>query len=97
LRALGFQARTVQSAFLMESALIAVQGVILGCVLGGVTTWLMYGNSAAFQGIRGGYPIEWIPITTLAAGTILISILITTFPARRAARVQPAIAVRVSD
>jgi putative ABC transport system permease protein len=68
-----------------ESALIAVQGVILGCVLGGVTTWLMYGNSAAFQGIRGGYPIEWIPITTLAAATILISILITTFPARRAA------------
>jgi hypothetical protein len=52
---------------------------------------------AAFQGVRGGYPIEWAPIGALAAGTILISILITMFPARCAARVQPAIAVRVSD
>ena len=97
LRALGFHARTVQAAFLVESGLIAVQGVVLGSILGALTTWLMYRHSAAFAGLTSGYPIEWGTISALAIGTVLISVAATIAPARRAAQVRPAIAVRVAD
>jgi putative ABC transport system permease protein len=97
LRALGFRARTVERSFLMESGLIALQGVLLGCVLGVLTTWLMYQKSAAFDGVRSGFPIEWLTIATLAVATVAASLLATMAPARRAAQVRPAIAVRVAD
>lgn len=56
LRALGFRARTIERSFLVESGFIAVEGVLLGSVLGVLTTWLMYQESAAFDGIRSGLP-----------------------------------------
>jgi putative ABC transport system permease protein len=49
LRALGFQSRTVERSFLLESAFIATEGVVLGSILGVLTTWLMYRNSAQFD------------------------------------------------
>ena len=82
----------------MESGLIALQGVLLGCVLGVLTTWLMYQKSAAaFDGVRSGFPIEWLTIAALAVATVAASLLATTAPARRAAQVRPATAVRVAD
>jgi putative ABC transport system permease protein len=97
LRALGFQARTVQRSFLAESAFVAAEGVLLGAVLGVVTTWLMYQKSAAFDGVRTGYPIEWLTIGSLAFITLLASVIATIGPARRAAKVLPALAVRVDN
>ncbi|MGA4956215.1 ABC transporter permease [Streptomyces lavendulocolor] len=97
LRALGFRARTVQRSFLWESAFIAVEGIVLGSVLGVLTTWLMYRDSAAFEGLEGGFPIEWAGIGVLAAATFAASLLATVGPARRAAAIRPALAVRVSE
>ncbi|RST17661.1 FtsX-like permease family protein [Streptomyces sp. WAC05374] len=97
LRALGFRARTVQRSFLWESAFIAVEGIVLGSVLGVLTTWLMYRNSAAFEGLEGGFPIEWASIGVLAAATFAASLLATIGPARRAAAIRPALAVRVAE
>jgi putative ABC transport system permease protein len=97
LRALGFQARTVRRSFLAESAFVAAEGVLLGSVLGVVTTWLMYQKSAAFNGVRSGFPVEWQIIAVTGALTLLASMLATIGPARRAARTLPAIAVRVAD
>ncbi|WP_327372970.1 ABC transporter permease [Streptomyces sp. NBC_01216] len=97
LRALGFRARTVRRSFLWESAFIAVEGIVLGSLLGVLTTWLMYSNSAAFEGLEGGFPVEWTSICVLAAATFVASLLATTGPARRAAAIRPALAVRVSE
>jgi putative ABC transport system permease protein len=97
LRALGFRARTVERSFLIESAFIAAQGVVLGSVLGVLMTWLMYQKSAAFDGVRGGFPIEWGTIAMLAGATLAASVLATLGPARRAAQVRPAVAVRIAD
>ncbi|HET6878262.1 MAG TPA: FtsX-like permease family protein [Jatrophihabitans sp.] len=97
LRALGFPARTVQRSFLAESTFIAAEGVLLGAVLGVLTTWLMYQKSAMFNGVRTGFPIEWWTIITLAAATLVASLAATLTPARRAARVLPALAVRVAE
>ena len=97
LRALGFRARTVARSFLLESGLIAVEGIVLGSVLGVLTTWLMYQKSAAFDGIRNGFPIAWTTIGLLAIATFIASLLATIGPARRAAQIKPAVAVRVAD
>ncbi|WP_306324708.1 ABC transporter permease [Streptomyces venezuelae] len=97
LRALGFRARTVQRSFLWESAFVAAEGIVLGSLLGVLTTWLMYSNSAAFEGLEGGFPIEWTSICTLAAATFAASLLATAGPAHRAAAIRPARAVRVAD
>jgi putative ABC transport system permease protein len=97
LRALGFRARTVERCFLIESAFVALEGVVVGAVLGVVTTWLMYQKSAAFSGIKTGYPIMWESALVLVVTTVIASLLATLGPARRAARVLPALATRVSD
>ncbi|HEY7050464.1 MAG TPA: FtsX-like permease family protein [Jatrophihabitantaceae bacterium] len=97
LRALGFQSRSIERSFLIESAFIAAEGVLLGSLLGVLTTWLMYQKSAAFDGVRNGYPIQWPTIAMLAAATLAASVLATTAPAKRAAKVTPALAVRVAD
>lgn len=97
LRALGFRSGTVEKSFLAESTIVAAEGIALGVVFGVVTTWLMYLQSAAFNGVRAGYPIAWSSIALLAGATLLASVLATYGPARRASRIRPALAVRIVD
>lgn len=95
LRALGFQARTIRRSFLMESAFVALEGILLGAGLGLLTTYLLYTKSSAFNGINLGFPIAWGEILTLIAITFAASLLTTVVPARRASLIEPAVAVRV--
>jgi putative ABC transport system permease protein len=97
LRALGFRSRTIAASFLIESGIVALEGIALGTVLGVVTTWLMYQKSAAFDGIRAGFPIVWATISLMAGTAFVVSLLATVGPARRAARIKPAVAVRVAE
>jgi putative ABC transport system permease protein len=97
LRALGVRARTVARSFLAESTLVAVEGIVLGCVLGVLTTWLMYQKSAAFESVQTGFPIAWGSIAALLGVTLVASLAATLAPARRAAGIKPALAVRVAD
>ncbi|PBC67595.1 putative ABC transport system permease protein [Streptomyces sp. TLI_235] len=97
LRALGCQARTVERSFLWESGIVALEGTLLGAVLGVLTTWLMYQRSSAFTGLDGGFPVEWTQIAVLATLTLAASLLAAAGPARHAARIRPALAVRIPD
>ena len=97
LRALGFRSGTVQRSFLMESSFVALEGILLGTALSLLTAWLLYRNSSAFSGLEGGFAIDWTTISILVAGTFAASLLVTLAPARRAARIRPAIAVRVDN
>ncbi|HET6818671.1 MAG TPA: FtsX-like permease family protein [Mycobacteriales bacterium] len=97
LRALGFRAGTVQRSFLIESGFVAFEGVVLGGVLGVVTTWLMYQKSAMFADLQTGFPVLWGTVSVLALVTVVMSLLATAAPARRAAHILPALATRVSD
>ena len=56
LRALGFRAAAIRRAFLAESTLVAVEGIVIGAALAVVTTWLLYRNAATFQGLRARTP-----------------------------------------
>ncbi|MET0740732.1 MAG: FtsX-like permease family protein [Candidatus Nanopelagicales bacterium] len=97
LRALGFQPKTVQWSFLNESMLIAVEGTVIGTSLGVLTCWLLFLNSPVFGSISGGFPIAWAQIALTVGLTLVASLVITVAPARRAARIRPAVALRIAD
>jgi putative ABC transport system permease protein len=97
LRALGFRSSTVERAFVLESGFVAFEGILLGSLLGVLTGWLMYEKSAAFATIRTGFPVLWLSTAVLGLITLGASLLATLGPARRAARIAPAVATRVSD
>ncbi|OHV32282.1 MULTISPECIES: ABC transporter permease [Pseudofrankia] len=97
LRALGVRSRTVTAAFLGESAFVAVEGIVLGAGLSLLTSWLMYTNSPAFGGLDVGFPIDWLTIGPTVGATLVASLLASAGPARRAAAIRPAVAVRVAD
>jgi putative ABC transport system permease protein len=97
LRALGFRTGTIHRSFMLESSFIALEGILLGVSLSVLTSWLLFTNSSAFEGLQGGFVIDWRTICLLAVSTFLASLLVTAGPARRAARILPALAVRVDN
>jgi ABC-type antimicrobial peptide transport system permease subunit len=97
LRALGFTSRTVQRSFMGESTFVALEGVVIGTLLGVVTTWLLYTNSPVFGSLDAPFPIAWRQIGITVGVTLVASLLATIGPARRAAHIKPAVAVRVSE
>jgi putative ABC transport system permease protein len=97
LRALGFQAGTVQRAFLTESSFVALEGILLGAALGIVTTYLVFQNDPSFDNASIGFPIPWVSIAVLVAATALASLAATAWPARQASRIRPAVALRIAD
>jgi putative ABC transport system permease protein len=97
LRALGFQAGTVQRAFLTESSFVALEGILVGAVLGVVTTYLLFQNDPSFDNASTGFPIPWVSIAVLVAATALASLAATAWPARKASRIRPAVALRIAD
>jgi putative ABC transport system permease protein len=97
LRALGFRARTIQRSFIIESGFVALEGIVIGTVLGVTTTWLFTQNSAAFGALETGYPIAWLPIGLTVGATLAASLLATVGPARRASQIRPALALRTAE
>jgi putative ABC transport system permease protein len=97
LRALGFRTGTVHRSFMLESSFIALEGILLGVGLSLLTSWLLVRNSSAFEGLQSGFVIDWLTIVLLVACTFAASLLVTAGPARRAARILPALAVRVDN
>jgi putative ABC transport system permease protein len=94
LRALGFQSSAVRSAFVVESAFVAIEGVLVGTVLALVCAWSM-SLTDAFGTL--GFRVPFAAIGLLVAGTFVCALLATALPARAAARIRPAVALRLAD
>jgi putative ABC transport system permease protein len=97
LRALGFQAGTVQRAFLTESSFVALEGILLGAALAITTSYLLFRNDPSFDNAGVGFAIPWLSIAVLVAATALASLAATAWPARKASRIRPAVALRIAD
>jgi putative ABC transport system permease protein len=97
LRALGFRASTLRWSFLAESTFIALEGVIIGALLGVLTTWVLYENSPTFGSLDASFPIAWGHIALTVGVTLVASLLATLAPARRAAKIRPAVALRIAN
>jgi lipoprotein-releasing system permease protein len=95
LRAMGASTARVLRAFLIQGALIGLSGSVLGCAFGGTLAW-------AFPRLAAGptgtplFPVSPSPWLFVSAAGIALGtgILAAVFPARRAARLHPATAIR---
>ena len=97
LRAMGFPARTVRSAFLIEATFIALQGIVIGTVLGLVTGLSVFSYSSTFGDRALPFTIPWLPLALLTGATLLASLLAVLAPAAQASRIKPAVALRIAD
>ncbi|MDQ3679892.1 MAG: ABC transporter permease [Actinomycetota bacterium] len=95
LRSLGFEAADVRKAFIAESAFVALEGVVVGCVLANLTAWRLVGSGAFGEDL--GFSIPWVELGALVLGTFLASLLATVTPAQQASRIRPAVALRLAD
>ncbi len=106
MRALGFGSGSVVSLFLWEGALIGIFGSVLGAALGvgGAVflDFLAFDMTDMLFGFESMLPmrlilhteVDWMFVLRAMVLGIGVSLLATLLPARRAARVQPAEALR---
>ncbi|MCX6569299.1 MAG: FtsX-like permease family protein, partial [Candidatus Aminicenantes bacterium] len=100
LMAMGATPRSINRIFFYQGALIGVIGTALGVLLG--LGWCVLAN--AFELIKipvDIYQISYVPfrlrpldLALIVGVTLLISFVSTLFPARRAAKVDPVVALK---
>ncbi len=108
LRTLGASPGMIARLFMWQGCLIALAGIGIGVVLG-VIGALQISDLAAFVEASLGiqilnaevYPIDFLPsqlrlgdVLVVTSGVLLLATLATLYPARRAAAIQPAEALR---
>ena len=93
LRALGFQRSLVSLAFLIETALVVMLGVVTGTILGLVTARNLFRSEGV--GPEGTpFAIPWTFIGLVLAVTTGVALVMTWVPAMKASRIAPAEALR---
>jgi putative ABC transport system permease protein len=93
LRAIGYQTGTVAMTFVLESGFIAVMGILSGVVGGMIISHNLFTNGQ-FSGNGIEFAIPWTEITLITGSALLFSLLMTWIPARQAAKVPVAEALR---
>ncbi|WP_263731158.1 FtsX-like permease family protein [Cellulomonas sp. SG140] len=92
LRAVGFTGGQARSMLLTESLLVAGTGAVGGLVLGSVYGWVgavsVYGKHASRT-----LELPWLFVLAVAAGALLLGVVASLAPGRRASRVPPAVAL----
>jgi putative ABC transport system permease protein len=93
LRAIGYKKSTVALSFLLESSFVTVLGVASGTGLG---LWLAYFlvTSSSFPASNHTFQVPWLQLAFFSAITLLASLAMTWIPARQAASVPTAEALR---
>ena len=97
LRSLGFAAGRVRSAFLLESGFVALEGITVGTALSLVTSYQLVTQSDFFGDIRVPFTIPWSQLALLLGIALAASLLATLAPAGQAAKIKPAVALRMGD
>ena len=97
LRAMGFSAGVVRRAFLVEAAFIAIQGSVIGIGLGMLTAYQVVVNSTTFGEQELPFQVPWASLALILFVPLLASLAAAAAPATQAARIKPAVALRVAD
>ena len=97
LRAIGFSSGVVRAAFLLEAGFVAVQGIVVGVVLALVVSYQLLSNSDVFGGSRLAFSVPWGPLAILLVSALAASLAATAAPATQAARIRPAVALRIAE
>jgi putative ABC transport system permease protein len=97
LRAMGFGAGVVRRAFLVEAAFIAIQGALIGIGLGLLTSYEVVVNSSTFGDQSLPFQVPWLAVSMILIVPLVASLLAAAAPATQAARIKPAVALRIAD
>ena len=85
----------MRSTFVVESTFVAAEGVLIGVVLACVTAASITLTDEFGEDMRFVLPI--LSIVVLMAATVAFTLLATSAPARAAAKIKPAVALRIAD
>ena len=101
LKALGFKDSDVMKLFLWEAMLVGIIGGVIGIVAGiGGSYILPFFFSKPIKGVKGTLMIQYTPIFSLdllvlvLLFSVAVSVLAGLLPARRAAKLDPVVALR---
>ena len=102
MRAVGMQCSAVRGIFLMEAAFIGLLGALIGLVLAGVAMLVLgqltLDSDSPLQFFlddgRITFSVPLASVVTNVAILLVLSLLAAFIPARRAARMDPAVALR---
>jgi putative ABC transport system permease protein len=93
MRAIGYKSRMIQTQFLLESIFVTVLGSGLGVGLGALISWNIINDIGdSVDGIS--FDIPWITVWTIVGIALVASLVATFIPARQAAQITPAEALR---
>ncbi len=95
LRAMGFPSKSVRHAFLSESAFIAGEGILIGVALALIVLSRLFASLPSDFGVS--LEVPWVQLSILIGATFLASLAATAVPAQKAARIEPAVALRTVD
>jgi putative ABC transport system permease protein len=96
LRAMGFTAPDIRTAFLVEATFVAVRGLVLGVLLGLVTSYSLLDHSNVFEGVHLEFSVPWSVLALVVGVPLVSSLLAAVGPAGRASAIKPAVALRVA-
>ncbi len=96
LRAMGMATRNIRSMFLTEGGFVALQGVLSGVLLGLLSSYQLLVRSNTFE-IKLDFVVPWLALAIIALLPLSAAALASAIPARRAARIPVAAALRLSD
>jgi putative ABC transport system permease protein len=95
MRALGFQKNLVANAFVIESAIVVILGVLSGAFFGLILAWQLMTSDDFTEGASmSGFTVPWLVIGITLGTAIVSALLMAWLPARQASQVLPAEALR---
>jgi putative ABC transport system permease protein len=95
LRAIGFQRAMVRRTFVLEASFIACTAIVLGTALGLMMAYNVVHDSQGQPGYQNlAFSVPWLELLVVFAVVYGAALVATSLPARKAARVVPAEALR---
>jgi putative ABC transport system permease protein len=94
MKALGTSSGVVRRSFLVESGFVALQGVVIGAVLGLVSAYQVIVNSSTFGESDLSFVWPWAGLVVAIVVPTLAALLAAVLPAKRASLINPAVALR---
>ena len=94
LKTIGFSRRQVVATVAVEATLLAALGVLIGVPLGILLGRLVWQRVADQAGMVGETTVSVLAVFAVAVATIVVANLVAGIPARRAARLRPAVVLR---
>jgi putative ABC transport system permease protein len=95
LRALGFQRSLVSLSFMIETAFVVGMGILSGGGMGLLLARNLFGSEDFNEGAsKVAFVVPWPLLALMLVATIAAALFMTWIPARQAARIAPAEALR---